>query len=157
MKKIMKRISVVIFAMMFLILPASTAYASTTSRPVLLNHSPEDTHKLFMYQPDPLDVLPGQTVYLEDTTNDSILWHVPAGKKLDFSVSTPAGIFNCQVYLSDPNGGSGIVYDMTGAYSGFGYFSFPARSNDCDYLIFLTSYTPSGYPAQIHDYMINIW
>ena len=130
MKKVLRKFIVIVCVATLCIMPSTTALASTTSQPVLTY----DAYgmKMFTYQPDPLDVYAGQTVYFLDNGSE---WQVPAGKSFGFYMGSFSGTYRIQVF----RGGSGIVTDMQ--ISGSRYFVYPVESSSTYYFAFITAIT----------------
>jgi hypothetical protein len=155
MRKMFRKIAALIFVAMLVIAPSSSALASTTSQPVLFysDSGAGWAMRTWLYQPEPLDVLPSQTVKLFDTTTGQPSFYVPAGQELSFVAYTPRGSFHCQVFRLG-NNTSELVYSMNGPFTSFG-MDFQPVDYPCAYVIQLTSTNSPSYPnSQISYYQV---
>ncbi len=130
MKTILRRIVALVSIATLCLMPVSTALASSTSQPVLTYNA--YGMKMYTYQPDPLDVSAGQTVYFLDSGSE---WQVPTGKSFGFYIGSFSGSYRIQVFKY----GSGIVTDMQ--ISGSRYFVYPVENTSTYYLVFITAIT----------------
>jgi hypothetical protein len=146
MKKILKRVFVIVFAATLFAMPVSIAYASTESTPVLIGDSYGSREYSYYYQgqPEPLDLLTGQIVYLLDFANtQSPIWQVPAGKEFWF-VSYMSNVgSSVRVQIFKP--GTGFIVDEV--RTDYLFYTFPPEQQDSQYYVFVTAITDSRIPG----------
>ncbi len=124
--------------MSLLAIPA-TAYASTTSVPVLIFNDINFKH--FQYQPDPLDMPGGSGMMLFDTTTTDGSWYVPYGRAFTVQLPMPNGNYAFYVTIYNSTTGN-TLYSQT-IYSTYGaMIDIPAQPVDSHILIQFSSLSP---------------
>ncbi len=139
MKKYFKKITVLLFASILFIMPATTALAASV--PVLIYS--DGSSKMFAYQPDPYHLAANRSVILQDTTNAQ-LWFVPAGHAFftEFNLAErgPFASFTVQIYKLEPT--MHLIYTETlDTYWGFFNHNLDPISSDANYLIVVIAIT----------------
>lgn len=141
MNKVLKKLTVLVCALVLAVMPASSVFAATNSIPVLVSSSPGA--KAYQFQPSPLDLSAGQVVYLMDNGST---WNVAAGQQFSLTCNA-GGSFNVKIYKT----GYGFVYDSY--VSDWFYYDSAVEQQSTSYIVFVVAQSASWishYSVIIH-------
>ncbi|MFT4142937.1 MAG: hypothetical protein QM644_00670 [Mobilitalea sp.] len=145
MKKFLRKFAVLIFAVALIAMPSATVFAASNA---VVDYD-ADGFTSISFQPDPL-FLAGSSVYvLEDITEASKDWIVPAGKTMYFSYFTQEQNTTARIVIFGKNS---LVYDNVITSTIHGYQINMSPSTDEEYTILILPYTNvtlTGYAAYI--------
>jgi hypothetical protein len=137
MKKMLRKIVVLVCVATLFVMPASTALAA--SAPVVIYDA--DGLTMIEFQPDPLYIPGGgmNTYFLDDMSNPSGTWYVPAGKNFNFEFmigANTSATAKIQIFKNDVLVSS-YVSSATEAF----YFHITPEGTNNNWRFAITAYT----------------